>query len=219
MASMRLLLLAFVTALVGSAGPAQGQFVPYAIYQNPSAEAGAASPDGNSVVAVPGWTSTGSFTVVQYGTPGPFPSVPFENSYSPQSKFFVGGPTATLSTATQLMALSGDVDWFESYPNWFHLWVTATFGGWRSDTVGPRIRLELLDASQALIATRVMTHTDNVYVINPALPGQVSVRHTEAAPPGFRYLRVTMELEGLPGEYNAAAESVSWSRLKMIGLE
>jgi len=231
---LRQLVMALVLGSVGSIDVARAQYIPSAIYENPSAEAGAASPDGNSVVVVPGWQTTGSFTVVQYGTAGPFPSVPFEDSTSPQANFFVGGATSTLSTATQLVALTGDVEWFESYPNWYHLWVSASLGGWRSDTAGPRIRLELLDAAQSPISMRVISHTSNdVHVINPANPSMIGVRFTEPAPPGFRYLRVTLELEGLPGEYNSsliddlfigfvypdAVEPTSWSRIKTLEVE
>ena len=46
------------------------------LVKNGSAEAGPASSDGNSGVAIPGWegVSDSHFTVVKYGTPGGFPA-------------------------------------------------------------------------------------------------------------------------------------------------
>ena len=73
----------------------QGLWIPV---PNGSAEDGEASPDGTTVVPVPHWTTTGTFTVVTYGTPGPFLD---PSDYSGGgSQFFCGGQDS-LSAATQ----------------------------------------------------------------------------------------------------------------------
>ena len=61
------------------------------IVKNPSAEAGAASPDGTTTVDVPGWEFPIQATVVAYGTAG-FPSVGEGNSYGGGDQFFYSGP-------------------------------------------------------------------------------------------------------------------------------
>ena len=73
------------------------------LLQNPGAEAGAGAAD-NTVVAVPGWTTTASFTAVVYGIPG-FP-LASEGAPAGGVNFFAGGPDASLSTATQVVDVS-----------------------------------------------------------------------------------------------------------------
>jgi Phosphoesterase family len=95
---------------------------------NPGAEIGDPSLSGYSSVTVPGWTVTGTPTVIEYGTlrrfpwptasPGPtFPAFlgfPTSASAPPDSgaQFFGGGPVAT-STLTQIVNLaraSGEIN-------------------------------------------------------------------------------------------------------------
>jgi len=169
---------------------------------NPSAEDGPSSPDGNSVVAIPGWTTTGGMTVVGYGTAGPFPTVPFED-YAPQAKFFCGGPLSTLATATQTTPIEGSVTNFEDYPGLWALSVYCTFGGWQSDQAGPRLRVTLLDAEMTPLTEVLMTHTNSITFITPGNP-LVGARGFETIPPGARFVTTTIELEGLPGQYNTS---------------
>jgi hypothetical protein len=71
---------------------------------NPGAEAGAGSVSGNDIEPVPGWSTNGNFTVVQYG-PGngeinTSPGAAFGNN------FFAGGPNNASSSATQSVDVS-----------------------------------------------------------------------------------------------------------------
>ena len=73
-------------AALGLAGisPAQAQFGSNLII-NGNAEAGSGSATGDDIEAVPGFTTTGSFTVVQYGAaspPRPIPAPPTEAATS-----------------------------------------------------------------------------------------------------------------------------------------
>lgn len=87
---------------------------------NPGAEFGDPSLSGGSTVSIPGWTVTGTPTVIKYGTvrriplglpmPGPtlppifnFPSDPS----TPTDKQFFGGGNVATSTLTQTVDLSG----------------------------------------------------------------------------------------------------------------
>ena len=82
---------------------------------NPGAETGDPSVSGNSSVSIPGWTVTGTPTVIQYGTPRnmwpvgfsfatrdlpPFMGFPTTSSGAGDTQFFCGGNGAT-STLTQ----------------------------------------------------------------------------------------------------------------------
>ena len=73
---------------------------------NGNAEAGAASGDGFSVVAIPGWTVTGNLTVVKYGT-SDFPSAGGPGLANRGNNFFAGGPSNGSSSATQTIDVSG----------------------------------------------------------------------------------------------------------------
>jgi hypothetical protein len=87
-------LLLTAAALMGSTSPvAAATPTPYGVnlVRNPGAEAGPASPDGNSTVNVPGWEQPIVSTVVAYGTAG-FPTVGESNSYGGGDQFFYGGP-------------------------------------------------------------------------------------------------------------------------------
>lgn len=79
---------------------------------NGDAESGAGSSDG-SIVSVPGWTSGGQFTAVQYGAGGGFPSTTDPGPASRGSNFFAGGPSSSVSTGTQMLDvsnISSDID-------------------------------------------------------------------------------------------------------------
>ena len=86
------------------ASPAQAAFGPN-LLTNGDAEAGPGATDSTTKVPVPGWTTTGDFTVMQYGTPG-FADSPDGGA----SNMFVGGPSASDSTATQVVDVSGNAE-------------------------------------------------------------------------------------------------------------
>ncbi len=74
---------------------------------NPGAEAGLASSDG-SVLPVPGWTTSGSFTAVQYQPPETyrFPTTTTSGPEDRGANFFAGGPGDTESSASQTIDVS-----------------------------------------------------------------------------------------------------------------
>ncbi len=61
------------------------------LVDNPGAQSGSASPDGQSTVVIPSWDTFGNMTVVRYGTSG-FPSTARGNSFGGGTKFFSAGP-------------------------------------------------------------------------------------------------------------------------------
>lgn len=74
---------------------------------NPGAEAGDGStiaPDG-SVVPIPGWETTSSFTAIQYGV-GELPSTAVSAEIGGGTNFFGGGPSNHDSSASQLIDVS-----------------------------------------------------------------------------------------------------------------
>ena len=91
--------------------------VPYGINLliNSNAEDGSASPDADSV-PVPGWQTSGGFTVVPYGAPGGYPAI-VDTPPSGMKQFFAGG-RPDVSTAAQeidLSANASDIDTGRGY--------------------------------------------------------------------------------------------------------
>lgn len=90
---------------------------------NPSAEVGDPSPSGTSSVTIPGWSVTGTPTVIEYGaqrrtawplpTPGPvWGSYPSVRPTPTDTQFFGGGNvgTSTLSQTVDLGAAASSID-------------------------------------------------------------------------------------------------------------
>lgn len=74
---------------------------------NPGAESGTGSSDGQSVVPVPGWTTTGNATAVVYGAggAGAYPSLSDPGPANRGVNFFSGGPNNVASSLSQTIAL------------------------------------------------------------------------------------------------------------------
>ena len=94
-----------LAASVSLARPAAAQFGTNLVV-NGGAEAGAGG-NGNTVVAVPGWTTTGRFTVVRYDAGNGFPAAASPGSPTRGANFFSGGPSAFNASASQTIALGG----------------------------------------------------------------------------------------------------------------
>jgi len=73
---------------------------------NGDAEAGVGSSSGFDVVVVPGWTTSGNFTVVVYGAPGGFPTATDPGPSDRGRNFFAGGPNNASSSASQIIDVS-----------------------------------------------------------------------------------------------------------------
>jgi hypothetical protein len=127
---------------------------------NGGAELGDPSLSGYSSVTVPGWTVTGTPTVIQYGTqrrfplplgsPGPilpsflaFPSVSGEPAGGGQ-QFFGGGPVAT-STLTQIVNLSGATSEIDAGTVPYEL--SGDLGGFTIDPSAASVTVDFLDAN------------------------------------------------------------------------
>jgi len=108
------LALAGLASLVLAASPVMASSpTPYGsnLLSNAGAQAGHASPDGQSPVVIPGWDDTfANMTVVKYGTPG-FPGTHESNKFGGGSKFFSTGPydlgLGTCGDADQTIVLTG----------------------------------------------------------------------------------------------------------------
>jgi hypothetical protein len=73
---------------------------------NGDAESGPGSTDGSVVSSIPGFTTTGAFTVVQYGAAGGYPDSTSPGPANRGANFFAGGPGAATSTGSQFIDVS-----------------------------------------------------------------------------------------------------------------
>jgi hypothetical protein len=193
---------------------------------NPGAELGDPSLSGYSSVTVPGWTVTGTPTVIEYGTqrrfpwptssPGPtFPSFlafPSTACAPPDSgeQFFGGGPvaTSTLSQTVDLKAAAADIDG-GAVP----YTLSGDLGGFTIDPSAASVRVEFLNASGDTIGTGRIRP---VGVLDRWLQTGLLERETTGTiPVGTRTARVVVTLTDcnpVLGNYNNAyADNISFT--------
>jgi hypothetical protein len=119
---------------------------------NPGAEMGPGSSDG-SVVAVPGWTETTgtTFTAVQYGAPGGFPSATSPGPTKRGANFFAGGPNGDSVVAVQTIDLSKFRAAIKAGKASFNL--RGYLGGFGSQEDSAFIELDFKNGKGSLIGT------------------------------------------------------------------
>lgn len=76
------------------------------LVKNSGAEEGPGSANASQALALPGWTTTPSFTAVKYGVSG-FPTTALGAQLGGGQNFFAGGPNNARSTATQTIDVAG----------------------------------------------------------------------------------------------------------------
>ena len=187
-------------ALVALPAVPQGNLI-----RNPGAEAGQASPSGETTVPIPDWTTTSTFTVAPYGGGG----APDFFTFPPQSEsrriaggenFFAGGFKAGSSTASQTVDVAGATPFIDQ-----HL-VGASLAGWLggflSQTDPGTVTAEFLGGSGAVLSS---------LTIGPVTPDErdrdlkfVQKTATGDVPTGTRAVRVTMTGVEVDGTYDDA---------------
>jgi hypothetical protein len=190
------------------------------------AELGDPSLSGYSSVSIPGWTETGTPTVIQYGTlrrlplglatPGPtlpaffgFPSV---SSEPPGGgvQFFGGGNVAT-STLSQTVDLSGAASAIDAGAVPYEL--SADLGGALIDPSAASVTVNFLNASKVSLGTGQLAP---VTAFDRLFQTELLERDTTGTiPVGARSAQVTVTFTDnnpFPGNYNNAyADNVSFT--------
>ena len=192
---------------------------------NPGAETGDPSLSGNSSVSIPGWTVTGTPTVIGYGTPRnmwpvglsfatpnlpKFMAFPTTISGLGDTQFFGGGNVGT-STLTQTVTLTGPSTAGETYD------LSGQLGGWLINPGAASIKVDFLDANRTYLGTASIgpvTMFDRLFqttLLNRSTSGTL--------PTGTQYAQVTVNLKawkpifpGLNADYNSAfADNISFT--------
>jgi len=164
---------------------------------NPGAELGSGSSDGSAVLPVPGWTTTGSFTVAQYGSgsdvissdPGP---------PSRGANYFYGGYTTSPTTASQdldVYSRAAEIDTSGLSCN-----LSGWLGGWSVQNDNAQFTANFLDANnQSLGALTIgpVTASDRTN-----LTGLLYRSAVAYVPSGTRTIRCTLLMTQYTGSYN-----------------
>lgn len=198
---------------------------------NPGAEVGDPSLSGFSAVSVPGWTLTGTPTVITYGTPRnawpiglsfpmpdlpPFMSFPKASSGPPDggAQFFGGGNVATssLTQTVDLNAASADID-----TGTVAYTLSGWLGGYLLDLSAASAKVTFLDSNKTYLGAATI---GPVTVLDRLLQTGLRERQTSGLlPEGTRYAQVVLDLQavnlipiGFSADYNAAfADNLSFT--------
>lgn len=157
------------------------------VVANPGAELGACSFDGYAVQPVPGWTTTSSFTAVQYsgvGLPSPSDPGPVDRG----SCLFAGGPDTTYATASQWIDVAAAAPLIDAGVLPFSL--SAYLGGFEAQRDDATVSVTFLRGEAVL----------GVAVVGPVTAADrgdqtgLWLRSTSGVvPAGTRAVRVTIE--------------------------
>ena len=191
---------AVATAAAALALPAvpQGNLI-----RNPGAEGGEASPNGDTAVAIPGWTTTSAFTAVPYGGGDglfTFPPGSEGQRIGGGKNFFAGGFRAGTSTATQTVEVSAAAPFVDQ-----HL-VASSLSGWLggflSEPDPGTVEADFLSATGAVLSN---------LKIGPVTPEErnrdlkfVQKTASDDVPTGTRTVRITMIAVQAEGSYDDA---------------
>jgi Phosphoesterase family len=193
---------------------------------NPGAEVGDPSLSGYSSVTVPGWTVTGTPTVIEYNTPNrlpwpfasPGPTLPWlfafpsSNTGGPGSgkQFFGGGNvgTSTISQTVDLSLAASDID-AGAVP----YTLSGRLGGFLWDPSAAFVTVDFLDAAQSTLGSGSL---GPVTVLDRWLQtGLLERASTGTVPVGTRSARVVVTFSDWnppPGTYNNAyADNLSFT--------
>lgn len=167
---------------------------------NGTAEAAPGSPDG-SVVPVPKWTElTGTtFTAVQYGASGGFPSATSPGPAKRGKNFFAGGPGTDSITAVQTISLAPYVTAIKAGKAQFS--VAGWLGGFGSQNDSGFVEVDWKNASGFLVGSSA--------IIGPVtaaqrgnVTGLLQLATAGRVPKGARKAFVQLSLFPTTGAYN-----------------
>ncbi len=173
------------------------------LLQNPGAEAGQASPNGNTTVEIPGWQTTSTFTVVPYGGGDglfTFPPPSEAQRIHGGKNFFAGGYQAGTSTATQTVDVSRAAPLIDAGH------VTASLSAWLSgflsETDPGTVEADFVGERGAALGS---------FKIGPVTPDErnrdfkfIQKSADAPLPTGTRDIRVTMTAVQQEGSYDDA---------------
>jgi choice-of-anchor C domain-containing protein len=184
---------------------------------NGDAEAGPGSPTGNEVVPALGWTTIGSFTVVQYGgrdsqaaEVGPDDPGPVNRG----KNFFAGGPDNASSSAVQIIDVSAGASAIDRAEVSFDL--AGYLGGWQGQEDHAALVATFLDVNGTTL--RQITLGPVTAEDRRQKTGLFPLSKSGMLPKGTREIEFELQMTRAEGTYNDGyADNLSF-RLYRPGL-
>jgi hypothetical protein len=168
------------------------------IIVNGDAESGVGSPTGFTVVAVPGFTTVGDFTVVKYDIGGGFPASADAGPTNRGLNFFAGGPSNASSSASQIIDVSSGASLIDAGAVAYDL--SAYLGGFASQGDNAVLSLSFLDISNGVLGSTSLGPVTNVE--RASLTGLLFRQTTGFLPTSTRSITVNLLMTRLEGSYN-----------------
>jgi hypothetical protein len=167
------------------------------LVQNPGGEADVGAKDSNTTDTPQSWTTTGTFSAVQYGAPD-FLTTAFSAQIGGGANFMSGGRNAPLSTATQTIDVSAaapDID-----AGGVQAKLSAYLGGYTSQRDAAMVDATFLSATDAALGS---------LRVGPVTPADrqskttlVLRAATAAVPKGTTKIKVVLTSTRADGTYN-----------------
>jgi hypothetical protein len=170
------------------------------LIKNPGAEAAPGSPNGG-IVPVPKWTElTGTtFTAVQYGASGGFPSTTSPGPAKRGKNFFAGGPGTDSVTAVQTISLAPYLTAIKAGKARFSL--TGWLGGFGSQNDSGFVEVDWKNASGSLTGSSATLGPVTAAQRNN-VTGLLQQATSGRVPKGARTVFVQLSLFPTTGTYN-----------------
>ena len=164
---------------------------------NGDAESGSGG-NGSTLLPIPGFTTTGNFTVTQYTAGGGFPSITDPGPVNRGSNFFSGGVGNASSSATQQIDISNASTLVDTGNITFEL--SAYLGGFSSQRDNAILNVNFLDVSNDLLGNASIGPVTNSDRNN--LTALMLSSTTGFIPMGTRFIDVSLTMSRLDGSYN-----------------
>ncbi len=193
--------IAFLTATFAAGGNAQAPSIfGRNLVVNGGAESDVGAPDNSKVVKPSNWTTTGEFTVVQYGAAGGFPDKTSPGPADRGKNLFEGG-NVVKSTASQMISLKGAAT--EIAAGTVHYVFSAWLGGFGSQGDNAKATLTFRDAAGASLGQ------NQLMPVTPAerksVTGLVQRSASGDVPKNASSATISIELTRTDGHYNDGA--------------
>ena len=164
---------------------------------NGDAESGSGG-NGFTLLPIPGFTTTGNFTVTQYGASGGFASITDPGPVYRGLNFFSGGDSNTSSSATQQIDISNASTLVDSGDITFEL--SAYLGGFSNHRDNAILNVSFLDVSNGSLGNASIGPITNSDRNN--LTALMLSSTTGFIPTGTRFIDVSLTMTRLDGSYN-----------------
>ncbi|MDB6078693.1 MAG: hypothetical protein JWO82_2440 [Akkermansiaceae bacterium] len=165
------------------------------------AESATGAPEGNAVVAAPGWTTTGNATVGIYAADSSSDSIPALNSPGPKNRgvnLFTGGPDNETSSFSQLVSVSSVSARIDA--GQLSAALSAYLGGFDSQEDNATVTATFLNGTGGTISSvslPAITAADR-----DSITGVLLRSATVIVPPLTRVISVVLSFTRTDGSYN-----------------